>query len=147
MGTRLKLYPKAEQATLLDLWRWRTRELWNLLLGLERAAYSGAKHYPELRWREIWANVTAVNYRLTLDRRERNRTSLEASRAERRRLMGSGAVVPAELSKTIRNLEALVERPEPTPPDTSKRLVHAGEGRRCDDRPLRLDNAQSPRAG
>lgn len=70
-GTRLRLYVKPEQAETLDLWRRRTRELWNLLLRLERAAYSGAQEYPAIGWREIWEEVAQINHALGVERWER----------------------------------------------------------------------------
>lgn len=68
-GTKLKLYPRPAQAETLDLWRRRCRTLWNLLLGMEQAAYSGERFRSELGWREIWAEVAQLNHELALDRR------------------------------------------------------------------------------
>lgn len=70
-GARLRLYPKPAQAELLDRWRHRTRQLWNLLLGMERAAYSGEPYMAEVfDWRAIWAEVAQINYQAALDRRQ-----------------------------------------------------------------------------
>jgi len=70
-GTVVRLYPTKTQVRALDLWRNRTRGLWNLLLSLEQAAYSGADVHPEIGWRSIWANVARLNHGLALERREK----------------------------------------------------------------------------
>lgn len=62
-GAKVKIFPTKEQAQLLDLWRRRCISLWNLLLGMEQAAYDGSKFQPELGWRGIWADVVWDNYR------------------------------------------------------------------------------------
>lgn len=56
-GSKMRIYPKERQAKAMDLWRNRCRQLWNLLLELERAAYSGEKARVDLGWRSIWATV------------------------------------------------------------------------------------------
>lgn len=63
-GVRIKIFPNAAQAARLDLWRRRCVSLWNLLLGMEMAAYDGDKFRPELKWREIWAAVIQENHAL-----------------------------------------------------------------------------------
>ena len=56
-GAKIKIFPTPEQAAQLDLWRRRCISLWNLLLGIEQAAYDGSKFRPKLGWRKIWAAV------------------------------------------------------------------------------------------
>jgi transposase len=52
------------QTRAFDRWSRRARALWNLLLGMERAAYSGEKHLKEVfDWRSIWLAVAEENYR------------------------------------------------------------------------------------
>jgi transposase len=64
-GCKIKLYPRDMQAQRLDLWRRRTLALWNLLLGIERAAYSGEPFRPELGWRALWAQIEQETYAKT----------------------------------------------------------------------------------
>src|SRR5208337_5078624 len=61
-GCKIRLRPNREQAAKLDLWRRRSLSLWNLLLAIEQAAYSGEPFRPEIGWREIWAEVVRENY-------------------------------------------------------------------------------------
>lgn len=61
-GVRLRLYTTPAQAAKMDLWRRRAIALWNLLLSLESAAYSGEKVRPELRWREKLVEIAKENY-------------------------------------------------------------------------------------
>lgn len=61
-GAKIEVYPSHRQLKQLDAWRQRARELWNLLLGMEQAAYSGEKFKPALKWRKIWSEVVWVNY-------------------------------------------------------------------------------------
>ena len=68
-GARIRLYPSDTQAGQFDSWRRKCLHLWNLLLGMEQAAYSGEKFRPELRWRQIWAEVAQHNYELSLEKR------------------------------------------------------------------------------
>lgn len=56
-GAKIKIFPDDSQRAQLDLWRRRCISLWNVLLGIEQAAYSGDKYRPELGWRKIWADV------------------------------------------------------------------------------------------
>lgn len=56
-GARIRLHPNDDQAAQFDIWRRRCRSLWNLLLGIEQAAYSGEKFRPELKWRQKWVFV------------------------------------------------------------------------------------------
>jgi transposase len=71
-GMKLPLYPQSDQSRLCDLWRQRCRSLWNLLLGMQMAAYSGEKYMAEvLDWRSIWLRVARVNYDLAVERRAR----------------------------------------------------------------------------
>ncbi len=56
-GSKIRIYPNQHQAQMLDLWRRRTINLWNLLLSLEQAAYSGENTRSKLGWRSIWAQV------------------------------------------------------------------------------------------
>ena len=62
-GTKIRIYPNKLQTERMDLWRRRTISLWNLLLSIEGAAYSGENIRPELRWRQIWADVVNQSYR------------------------------------------------------------------------------------
>jgi putative transposase len=61
-GVKIKLSPTPEQAKCMDRWRRASISLWNLLLGIEQAAYDGSKFRPELRWRKIWDQVTRDDY-------------------------------------------------------------------------------------
>lgn len=61
-GVKMKLQPSPKQAETLDEWRHAARKLWNLLLGMEQAAYDGRCFRPELGWRTIWADITASDY-------------------------------------------------------------------------------------
>lgn len=63
-GTKLKLLSvKPTQAKTFDEWRHIARRLWNLLLGMEAAAYSGEKYMAEVfDWRSIWADVAQEQY-------------------------------------------------------------------------------------
>jgi transposase len=56
-GSKMRIYPSPHQSALMDLWRRRCIQLWNLLLDLEQAAYSGAPSKAHLGWRSIWARV------------------------------------------------------------------------------------------
>jgi transposase len=58
------------QTRIFDRWCRRVRELWNLLLRLQRAAYSGANDMPHLGWRKIWAQVADENYRIACEKYE-----------------------------------------------------------------------------
>jgi putative transposase len=66
-GVKIKLSPSPEQAAIMDRWRRNARALWNLLLGMEQAAYNGEKFRPELGWRRTWAEVTRSNYENAAD--------------------------------------------------------------------------------
>jgi transposase len=61
-GSKMRIYPKAHQAATMDLWRRRCIQLWNLLLSLEQAAYSGEKARVDLGWRSIWAQVVEESH-------------------------------------------------------------------------------------
>ena len=65
-GSKILLHPNPGQAAQLELWRRRAISLWNLLLGMEQAAYSGEAFRPEIHWRQIWLNVAQENYRIAL---------------------------------------------------------------------------------
>lgn len=67
-GRRLKLHPNAAQTAILDRWRRRIIELWNLLLGFEQAAYSGERYRTDTKWRAIWAEVVKERHARALDR-------------------------------------------------------------------------------
>lgn len=56
-GSKIRIWPNKRQTASLDLWRRRCISLWNLLLELEQAAYSGENRKSRLRWRSIWAQV------------------------------------------------------------------------------------------
>jgi putative transposase len=66
-GVKIKLHPNERQRKQFDDWRIKSRKLWNLLLGMQRAAYDGSKHAPELRWRKIWKEVEQEIYQIKLD--------------------------------------------------------------------------------
>lgn len=52
-----------EQRRRLDLWRRRTMQLWNVLLAIEEAAYSGAAYDAlGIDWRGIWAEIVEANH-------------------------------------------------------------------------------------
>lgn len=61
-GVKIKIMPTPEQARTMDRWRRASIALWNLLLGMEQAAYDGSKFRPELRWREIWDQTVRDGY-------------------------------------------------------------------------------------
>ena len=65
-GSKIRLYPNKRQAQIFDLWRRRTISLWNLLLELEQAAYSGENRKSKLGWRSIWARVLDESYESNL---------------------------------------------------------------------------------
>jgi putative transposase len=56
-GVKIRLEPTPEQAKVMDGWRRESISLWNLLLGMQQAAYDGSKFRPELRWRVLWAQI------------------------------------------------------------------------------------------
>jgi len=56
-GSKMRIYPSVRQAATMDLWRRRCIQLWNLLLELEQAAYSGENRRTQIGWRSIWATV------------------------------------------------------------------------------------------
>lgn len=96
-GAKVRLYPNQHQTAIMDLWRRRTISLWNLLLGLEQAAYSGENVRPEIRWRQVWATVVDESY-------EANHQAWENGKTVR---MGKnkGRAIPPRTG------------PEPLPPD------------------------------
>jgi putative transposase len=61
-GARIRLHPNSAQAAQFEVWRRRCRSLWNLLLGIEQAAYSGQRFRPELKWRQKWLDVVLETY-------------------------------------------------------------------------------------
>ena len=61
-GVKLHLYPNKRQQEILDDWRHKTIRLWNLLLELQKAAYSGEDRRAELGWRRIWADCLHEQY-------------------------------------------------------------------------------------
>ena len=65
-GAKIALYPTPEQAAKFKRWQRRVRSLWNLLLDIEKAAYSGEPFRPELHWRPIWAEVVQKNHEIAL---------------------------------------------------------------------------------
>ena len=65
-GVKIALYPTPEQAAKFNCWQNRVRSLWNLLLDIEKAAYSGEPFRPELHWRPIWAEVVQKNHEIAL---------------------------------------------------------------------------------
>lgn len=69
-GAKIRIHPDDNQARQFDSWRVKTTKLWNLLLGMQQAAYSGEKFRPELGWRKIWADIAQLNYSLAMEKRE-----------------------------------------------------------------------------
>jgi len=67
-GIRIRLEPTTEQAELMDLWRKEAMSLWNILLGVESAAYSGDAFRPELKWRELWREVALANHERAMEK-------------------------------------------------------------------------------
>jgi transposase len=61
-GSKSRIRPNKLQTQTLDLWRNRCRSLWNLLLELEQAAYSGENRKSRLGWRSIWATVVEESH-------------------------------------------------------------------------------------
>jgi transposase len=61
-GGSYRIWPNKRQTQMLDLWRNRCRSLWNLLLELEQAAYSGENRKSRLGWRSIWAQVLEEDF-------------------------------------------------------------------------------------
>ena len=72
-GAKIRLYPNETQAAQFERWRRGCRSLWNLLLGMEQAAYSGEKFRPELKWRQKWIKVAEASYPKLLASFERKR--------------------------------------------------------------------------
>lgn len=66
-GVKVKIFPNETQRAQLDLWRRRCISLWNVMLGIEQAAYSGEKFRPELGWRRIWADVVRENHEAAVE--------------------------------------------------------------------------------
>lgn len=64
-GTKIRVFPSRRQSALMDLWRRRCISLWNLLLQLEQAAYSGENTRSKLSWRKIWAQIVEDDYETT----------------------------------------------------------------------------------
>lgn len=98
-GSKIRIWPTKRQAQQMDLWRRRTTSLWNLLLELEQAAYSGENRKSRLGWRSIWARVLEESH-------EANRRAWETGKKVR---MGKnkGQTIPPRTG------------PEPEPPDPS----------------------------
>jgi hypothetical protein len=61
-GSKMRIYPTPRQAQIMDLWRRRCMQLWNMLLELEQAAYSGENRKSKLGWRSIWAKVVEESH-------------------------------------------------------------------------------------
>lgn len=55
------------QDGLMNLWRRRSMQLYNLLVDLEQAAYSGENLHADLGWRQAWADVAQENYERDLN--------------------------------------------------------------------------------
>ena len=70
-GAKIRLYPDERQAEQFNDWRLKCMKLWNLLLGMQKAAYSGEKYRPELRWRQTLAEIAELNYNLAMEKREK----------------------------------------------------------------------------
>ena len=96
-GARIKIFPSKEQAAMLDEWRLRCISLWNLLLGMERAAYSGEPFRPELGWRKIWRDITLEHYQKEVKEWEEGKTVVRGR--------NKGEVIPPRSG------------PAPTPPE------------------------------
>lgn len=61
-GSKMRIYPTPRQAQIMDLWRRRCMQLWNTLLELEQAAYSGENRKSKLGWRSIWAQMVEESH-------------------------------------------------------------------------------------
>lgn len=61
-GAKMRIFPSPRQVKIMDLWRRRCIQLWNLLLGMEQAAYSGENVKTQLGWRSIWATVVQESH-------------------------------------------------------------------------------------
>lgn len=61
-GTKCRLYPNQTQIRTMDLWRRRCIQLWNLLLTLQEAAYSGENSRSRLGWRKIWTGIVETDF-------------------------------------------------------------------------------------
>jgi transposase len=61
-GTKCRLYPSRTQMRTMDLWRRRCIQLWNLLLTLQEAAYSGENSRSRLGWRKIWTGIAENDF-------------------------------------------------------------------------------------
>lgn len=66
-GSKIRLWPAKRQAQTMDLWRRRCISLWNLLLDLEQAAYSGENRKSKLGWRSIWRQVVEESHATALE--------------------------------------------------------------------------------
>lgn len=77
LGAKIRLYPSAVQARQFDVWRIECMKLWNLLLGMQQAAYSGDKFRPDLGWRKIWADVAKLNHEAAVARQEEKKANGE----------------------------------------------------------------------
>ena len=98
-GVKIKLQPTPEQRATMDSWRRRGRCLWNLLLAIEQAAYSGEKFRPELKWREIWLEIAREEYAVRLERRAEKIAIIETATAA----LASCNENEAKIKKTIAN--------------------------------------------
>lgn len=87
-GSKIRIYPNQRQAQMLDLWRRRAINLWNLLLSLEQAAYSGENTRSKLGWRSIWAQVMEESHaeavRVARDGKQRKDGSFSKAPGERK---------------------------------------------------------------
>lgn len=104
-GTKLKLLSvKPAQAKTFDGWRHVARKLWNLLLGMEAAAYSGEKYMAEVfDWRSIWADVVQGQYdRDLVDFQQGGRRKKDGSLRKGSRKMTEPAPVSADYLARIR---------------------------------------------
>jgi transposase len=60
-GTKCRLYPSWTQMQTMDIWRRRCIQLWNLLLTLQEAAYSGENSRSRVGWRKIWTGIVKTD--------------------------------------------------------------------------------------
>lgn len=116
-GSKMRIYPTQRQAQQMDLWRRRCMQLWNLLLSLEQAAYSGENTRSKLGWRSIWAQVLEESYTTNFRAWEVGKTA--------RMGKSKGKVIPPRTG------------PEPLPPEPVMLAKIRREGVTEKDSPLR----------
>jgi transposase len=61
-GTEIRCYPSKSKQRKLARWCARSTQLWNLMLDLQKAAYSGENRWSGLAWRPMWAQIVKDDY-------------------------------------------------------------------------------------